>query len=387
MSGVINDFLRRCLQRVASKVQPLTVVQGNEGGDMDSIVGCIYLAMLFDQQQKFGFENPVPALNFPKEDFNLRNDVAKLFRELGIDASLLMSVQNGHSMDRFINIADLNASIVLHDHNKLRANQNHLASRVVGVVDHHFDEQQYLDTTATLRILGTVGSACTLVANLYRECGEDVPCATLLAAPIVLDTVNFDPAQKKVTPEDVVAYEWLREKEGADKADAAAFYAKLSMWKNDVLELSVQEILRRDFKHFNFEAKSKEGVMSTGTSSVPCACMEFEARFSAPTVLKEAAKYVEQHQLDVLILAFAGKVDGKHSRDIAFCARPDVIAVFAPFVADSPGRASFTQITKCQTADGMYEYVSYSLSDTSISRKKLIPALSEFLAEGTQSHF
>ncbi|KAG5512527.1 hypothetical protein GH5_08494 [Leishmania sp. Ghana 2012 LV757] len=385
MSGVINDFLRRCLKRVAGKVQPLTVVQGNEGGDMDSIVGCIYLAMLFDNQPKFGFENPVPALNFPREDFSLRNDVMKLFEEVGIDASLLLSVQRGDAVDNFVDIASLNASVVLYDHNRLRENQSDFASRVVGVVDHHFDEQQYLDTAAKLRMLRSVGSACTLITELYRECGEEVICPALLTAPIILDTVNFEPAQKKVTPEDIAAYEWLHEKEGDAGTDSATFFAKLSKWKDDVLTLSVPEILRRDYKQFNFKARTQKGVMTTGTSSVPCACMELEAHFSADVVVAEASKYMEQHQLDVLIFAFSGKLGGKHSREIAFCARPDTMSVFAPFVAEAPEGVSFTMITKSQTADGSYEYVSYSLSDPSISRKKLVPALCKFLAEGTRS--
>ncbi|GET85385.1 acidocalcisomal exopolyphosphatase, putative [Leishmania tarentolae] len=385
MPSVINDYLRRCLKKVAGKVQPLTVVQGNEGGDMDSIVGCIYLAMLFDKHPKFGFENPVPVLNFPHEDFGLRNDVVNLFKELGIDASLLMSVQRGQIAHNFVDIAALNASIVLYDHNKLRESQSYLASRVMGVVDHHFDEQQYLDTAVKLRILRTVGSACTLVTELYRECGENVECPTLLAAPIVLDTVNFEPAQKKATAEDIAAYKWLHEKEAPDSADAEALFAKLSKWKDDVLVLSVPQILRRDYKQFSFKARTKKGVMVTGTSSVPCACKQLEDHFSIDVIVTEAAKYVEQHQLDVLIFAFAGKVDDKHSREVAFCAKPDVMSFFSPFVSESPGGVSFTMITKFKTADGAYEYASYSLSDPSISRKKLVPALSEFLAEGTWS--
>ncbi|KAG5488103.1 hypothetical protein LSCM1_08168 [Leishmania martiniquensis] len=385
MSAVINDFLRRCLKRVAARVQPLTVVQGNEGGDMDSIVGCLYLAMLFDKQPTFGYENPVPVLNFPLEDLSLRNDVVKLFEDVGIDASLLMSVQRGKTADNFVDIASLNASVVLYDHNRLRENQSSFASRVVGVVDHHFDEHQYLDTAAKLRIVRTAGSACTLITELYRGCGEDVVCPMLLAAPIILDTVNFEPAQKKVTPEDVAAYEWLHEKEGDSSIDATSLFEKLSKWKDDVLTLSIPEILRRDYKQFNFKARTQKGIMVTGTSSVPCACKQLEDHFSADVVVAEAAKYVEEHQLDVLIFAFAGKVGGKHSREIAFCARPDTMSVFAPFVAEVPEGVSFTMITKSQTADGAYEYISYSLSDPSVSRKKLVPALCKFLTEGKRS--
>lgn len=385
MSAVINDFLRRSLKKVSGKAQPLTVVQGNEGGDMDSIVGSIYLAMLFDKQPKFGFENPVPVLNFASEDFRLRNDVAHLFKELGIDASLLPSVQKGQPSDNFLDLSTVSASLVLHDHNKLRENQSRYATNVVGVVDHHFDEKEYLETTSRLRILRTVGSACTLVSEMYRECGEEVPCPTLLVAPIVLDTVNFEPAQKKVTPADIAAYEWLCGMEGCAARDATAFFEKLVKWKDDVLNLTVPEILRRDYKQFSFKANTSSGLMVVGTSSVPCSCQELESHFTTEVIVKETAAYVKLEKVDVLTFVFSGMVEGRHARGIAFCATPEVLAVFRPFISGSPDGVVFTKISEARLDDGSYVYASYSLSDASVSRKKLAPALSKFLADGTRS--
>lgn len=381
MSDVINDFLRRCVTKVSNKVQPLTVVQGNEGGDMDSIVGSIYFAMLMEQVDKWRVDNPVPAINFPLEDLVLRRDVVKLFEEVGIDASLIMSVQKGQSPDRYIDLAELDASVYLYDHNRLTSNQEAFDSKVIGILDHHADEKKYTDLAPRRRVIRTVGSACTLVAECYHICDREVPCPALLDAPIILDTVNFDPAQKKVTPEDTAMHQWLCRRIEDENYDTAAVYAKLAKWKNDVLSLTVAENLRRDYKKFDFPSSAK-GVMVTGTSSVPCACEEFEKRYEVKEIVEEAVKFIEQRKLDVLVFAFAGKVNGKHTREVAFCAEPAIMEILAPFIADSSDGITFTLMSEAVSSDKAYAYASYSLNDPAVSRKKLVPALRKFLAEG-----
>jgi exopolyphosphatase len=382
MSKEINDFLRRCLQKVTNKVQPLTVVQGNEGGDMDSIVGSIYFAFLLEQSSHWQIDNPVPAVNFPLEDLVLRRDVVNLFKEAGLDTSLLMSVQKSQVPDRFIDLSSLDANLFLYDHNRLISSQGAFDSKVIGILDHHADEKKHMDLKARRRIIRTVGSACTLVAESFQICEKDVPCPALLDAPIILDTVNFDPAQKKVTPEDMAMHQWLSRKIDDDSYDSSAVYAKLAHWKNDVLCLTVAENLRRDYKRFDFPSSIKKGVIVTGTSSVPCSCQEFEKHYSVNEIVAETVKYIHHRELDVVVFAFAGKVEGQHTRDVAFCAKPEILAVLSPFIADSSDGITFTLLTESSSEDKSFSYVSYSLNDPAVSRKKLVPALRKFLAEG-----
>ncbi|KPA73679.1 putative acidocalcisomal exopolyphosphatase [Leptomonas pyrrhocoris] len=382
MASVINEFLRECMSKVASKVRPLTVVQGNEGGDMDSIVGSIYFALLLEKSNRWNVENPVPAINFPPEDLVLRNDVVKLFEEVGIDTSLIMSVQKGQSPDRYIDLAALDAKIYLYDHNKLTSRQEAFDHKVIGILDHHMDEKKHTDFAPRRRLIKAVGSCCTLVTECFNVCERDVPCPELLDAPIILDTVNFDPAQKKVTPEDIAMHQWLCRRIDDEDYDTAAIYNKLAQWKNDVLVLTVAENMRRDYKKFDFPWLGKKGVMVTGTSSVPCSCPEFQEKYTVPQIVAEAVKFIRERQLDVLIFAFAGHVDGKHSREVAFCAKPEIMEVFAPFIEDSSDGIVFSLISESATEDKSYSYASYSLSDPAVSRKKLVPALRKFLAEG-----
>ncbi|KPI87832.1 putative acidocalcisomal exopolyphosphatase [Leptomonas seymouri] len=382
MASVINKFLRNCVTKVTNKEQPLTVVLGNEGGDMDSIVGSIYLAFLLDLTNKWNIVNPVPAVNFPLEDLALRNDVVKLFQEVGIDASLLMSVQEGQSPDRYIDLAALDAGVYLYDHNKLAGDQAVFESKVVGIVDHHADEKRCDYLSHHRRIIKTVGSACTIVAEGYQVSEVDVPCPVLLDAPIILDTVNFDLSQRKATPEDIAMHQWLCRRIEDESYDTQAIYNKLIRWKHDVLSLTVTENLRRDYKKFDFLSSFKKSVIVTGTSSVPCSCQQFEAKYGVQEIVVKTVKFMQERKLDVLIFAFAGKVGGKHSRDLAFCAKPEILEVLSPFIADSSDGVVFSLITESSTKDKNYSYVSYSLSDPTVSRKRLVPVLQKFLAEG-----
>lgn len=386
MADKINSFLQRCMEKVSNKVKPLTVVIGNEGGDMDSIVGSIYYAMLLELSDNLHVDNPVPAINFLPEDLVLRRDVTRLLKEVGVDASLLMSVQKGQSPERYIDLAELNADLYLYDHNRLISSQAVFDPKVVGVLDHHADERKYTDLSPRRRVIRTVGSACTLVAEAYHILEADVPCPALLDAPIILDTVNFEYAQQKVTPEDIAMHQWLIRKIKDENYNTSAVYNKLAHWKNDVLSLTVAENLRRDYKKFDFVWTGEKGVMVTGISSVPCSCQEFEQQYSVEQIIAEAVKFIQQRELDAMLFAFAGKVNGKHSREVAFCAKPDVMNAFAPFIADCSDGIVFLPMTESVTEDKSYTYLSYSLSNPAVSRKKLVPALRKFFAgDGARS--
>ncbi|EPY31495.1 acidocalcisomal exopolyphosphatase [Strigomonas culicis] len=352
---------------------------GNEGGDMDSIVGSIYLAYFFEHSRKYKIQNPVPAINFPLEDLPLRNDVNNFLKELGIEASNLITLVKSNEGC----FCDINtAKLVLYDHNKLIDAQQCGCNNVIGVVDHHFDEQLYVDQTKDLRIIRTVGSASTLVAELYRDEDMTVPCPILLSAPIIQDTVNFEPAQKKVTPADVSVYEWL-EKGFTEKIDPKALHKKLSKWKNDVLSLTVEQNLKRDYKNFNYDVHVLKKKLSTGISSVPCSYFEFEEAYTLDGIFNSCQKYYKDKDLESIIIAFAGKRNGVHSRQIAFFAPNDAMNCFLSYARSEPSNIKFTEIGKKESTP--FSLIAFSLSDPAVSRKRLAPSLAAFLEKGESS--
>ena len=205
---MLNAFLSRCASAAAAAAansgSKLDVVLGNEGGDMDSIVGSIYMAYFLSVDHSQGAV-VVPLLNFPKSDLPLRNDVVQLLKSEGVDANLLMSAVSNDNAGAhgIVDLSDAASSISLFDHNKLTSRQAHLMPLVKRVVDHHADEGIYRDQcTPQIYSIAEVGSASTLVEELFYNNSVPVPQPLMLLAPIVLDTMNFDPIHKKTTPRD-----------------------------------------------------------------------------------------------------------------------------------------------------------------------------------------
>lgn len=89
---MINSFLSKCIRRATEQMSKVTVVMGNEGGDMDSVVGSLYLAMFFEKCETYKVKNAIPVINFPHSDLRLRNDIYMLLAQYGVDTNLLMSI-------------------------------------------------------------------------------------------------------------------------------------------------------------------------------------------------------------------------------------------------------------------------------------------------------
>ncbi|KAH9577734.1 DDH domain [Trypanosoma melophagium] len=378
MAMIVNDFLRRCFQSRATK-KSLTIVLGNEGGDMDSIVGSIYLAFFLEKSSLLGGKYYIPILNFEKEDLPLRNDVVKLFSKYGVEMDLILSCRGNSGMEDYLDLKEIMPDVVLYDHNKLIAPQSFLSERVIAIVDHHFDEQLYVEQTKRLRCLETTGSACTLVTELFRDAGLKVPCAELLLAPIVLDTVNFNPSQKKATDRDIQASQWLMG-QLSEQINVEKMFSDLSNWKNDIIGLSFAQHLRRDYKNFEFPFHGG-GVESLqiGISSIACRLDEMIGSRSMNELVASCLEFVKSRQLDTLILTFAGeRGPGNYCRQCAFLARGNVLEALKSYAKSSPEKICFTTIDTAQQDE--WEMISYDLSDPSVSRKKLAPSLGKFIA-------
>ncbi|KEG10685.1 putative acidocalcisomal exopolyphosphatase [Trypanosoma grayi] len=346
---------------------------------MDSVIGSIYLAFYLEKNNDLGKKYYIPTLNFEKEDLPLRNDVAKLLSLHGVATENVFSVIGRPGMPDYIDLQKVAPEVILYDHNKLISSQSFLSDRVIGVIDHHADEKLYMDQTISFRRIETAGSACTLVAELFREAELRVPCAELLLAPIVLDTVNYNPSQKKVTDRDIQATQWLLE-QTTTSIDLTNLFSELSAWKTDVLGLSVSQHLRRDYKNFEFPFKeSNAGSLQIGISSISCRIDEVLASRSMEEFMSNCLEFLTLRKLDVLLLAFAGvRGPGNYCRQIAFLARGMPFQALKDYAGSSPDNVVFTLLSTTQSKE--WTLLSYELSDPSVSRKKLAPSLGRFLS-------
>ncbi|CCW71297.1 unnamed protein product [Phytomonas sp. Hart1] len=381
MASFINAYLSKSLQKVTSKCRELTVVLGNEAGDMDSVVGSIFLAMFLNSWREYGMAPAVPAINFPLDELPLRMDVYHLFKKIGIDTSLLISVIQSTTLlnheGNYLDLSDILPNVVLYDHNKLSVSQSFLSNNVVGIVDHHFDDKLYVNQRNRLRVIETVGSACSLVAELYKKVDVTVPCPILLLSSIVLDTLNFDPQQQKATPKDREMFEWLSSLI-PESVDSDELYERLSKWKKDIFGLSLEQNFRRDHKFFSFEIGERGGCLNTGISSIPCSYDEFKDKYSLEKIASSSYIFLSESKLDAFIVVFAGKKTEVYTRDIVFIVRTADLQIFIDYTTSLKTSLVFYPTDKFQI-EGSHVLVGFSLSDTSTSRKNLVPSLANFL--------
>eukprot|EP00796_Vickermania_ingenoplastis_P010757 gene10756-7485_t len=349
---------------MASSQRPLTVVLGNESGDLDSVVGSICLAFALNNHPSLNFKPAVPALNFDLKDLPLRTDVHKFLQSFNISTDLLLTADHScANTDSFVNVEDDDVRLVLFDHNLLTEPHKQCSTKVVGIVDHHKNEQQYLDTTRDLRLIKEIGSASTLVAGLCRNNNIPMPFASFLAAPIIIDCENFDLSRNRATPEDIEVFAWL-ESQMTSQRSTTELFTQLKAWRADIFCLSVEENLRRDFKLYG-----GKGSDPIGFSSIPCSRATFLNRY--PGVVMEACiSFLKARGLEALFLTFAGTDNGGHQRDLVALGKPSTLEHFIEMSSSS----SLFQLVDETTVEG-FRCVSYSLTDTTMSRKKLAPLI------------
>jgi exopolyphosphatase len=336
----ITEFLRvgaSALRSLAGAKgdKKIVGVLGNEGGDMDSVVGALYTALAINFEAirvptleracKQSDRVVVPFLNFPAEDLPLRGDILGALKQQGVDTEAFVSATDHPEL---LAACDY---VVLFDHNELKKDQRHLDDRVVAVIDHHEDGKKYAD--ASPRFIRKCGSCCTLLAHVAGlQHAAALPCASpLLLGAIVLDTMNFDPAVKKTTALDVQAatallsdgdIDALPKSDDLSAWDAAdqhaavdklqhschSLYGYLSDRKTDVSHLTIAQNLRRDFKVFTFKLVGGK-TLTIGFSAWLESLPEVVARHGLSELVngfhRFSSRGAEDDALDALIVMFA----------------------------------------------------------------------------------
>ncbi|EPQ28017.1 uncharacterized protein PFL1_04344 [Pseudozyma flocculosa PF-1] len=209
---------------------PITLVMGNEAGDLDSAASAISLSFLLSRfGPPEGHQLPqstyLPLIQSNHDDAVLRPENTAAFHASRIDPAHLLCLDDlqhhlGLSLDSPAFSPEAGVSIALVDHPSLTGpwggpKASH--RRVEIIVDHHEDTGDHAD--AKMRIVKPpskepVGSAASMVANLYRENlvsgAAPKELADLLISAIVIDTDNLRPAPRgKATQADFDAVKLL----------------------------------------------------------------------------------------------------------------------------------------------------------------------------------
>ena len=169
--------------------------------------------------------------------------------------------------------------LTLVDHNTPAvASQRQLAADVVEIVDHHVDMGEC--EKATRREIDMVGSCSTLVAErlLSLEAAAPpglVPLASALLDVIVIDTVALSRDNGRTTDRDVIVAARLAALiSDTPVADLQALYTacfkRVSAAKEDISSLTVDELLRKDYKQIE---GGNDGAIKVCVFCVVCMCV------------------------------------------------------------------------------------------------------------------
>ena len=218
-----NEFL--CSSRLALKQPRLLAIvhvfMGNEAADADSIVSS--LAYAFMHAQPHSDTLHVPVLPITRSELPLRCDVTALFEALDVHTDALVFVDEFPWWDTKTSV-----QVTLLDHNAFSNKKIPLVDgiKVVEIVDHHSDLGQHLDAekreVAYADGNALVASTCTLVAEKLEQVAHSNAhklLSTMLLGVMALDSINFDPSAKKVTPRDVKAAQQFKEMAFAQKEE------------------------------------------------------------------------------------------------------------------------------------------------------------------------
>jgi exopolyphosphatase len=231
---------------------------------------------------------------------------------------------------------------------------------VTGTIDHHEDEGTVTkDCDGEPWIIHKSGSCASLVVGYCKEAwdalsrtatyrdrqshageaeedsaeGWDAEVALLALAPILIDTANLKDAAK-VTPSDVDAVRYLESRiklgaaaigVGAEKVaeahghghghgyDRDAYLREISEAKGSIDELSLEDILRKDYKQW-----TEHGSVILGISSV-VRNIDFLVRKtgSQAVFLERLRSFAEKRQLSVVaIMTTSISAEGKFMREL-----------------------------------------------------------------------
>lgn len=301
---------------------------------------------------------------------------------------------------------------LLVDHNALQGRLGGLyAHRVTGCIDHHVDEHKVPGGNEEQpRIITKAGSCTSLVVNHFQETWDklshsssasntaqgqgdavvgsddeavrrtwDAQVAKLALASILIDTHDLT-SEDKVTEHDTRAVKYLESKiylapGQAGRFDRGTFFEQLNKAKKDLGDLSVNDILRKDYKEW------KENGRLLGVSSVvrPLSFLQDKA---AEGFYQELDIFAKQRDLSLLvIMTTATSEQGQFQREL-------LLRIFG---LETGGMLSMLEneklrelkLEECATIQmqGQDEKPTkiWLQRDTSKSRKQVAPLLREVL--------
>ena len=316
--------------------------------DLDSIASSIAFAWIQSEVHK---KPAVPLIQIQRDDFTLRAENVYALGLAGVDKP----------QEQLLTLSDLEDTkpfpsqrFALVDHNRLGHSfvLDNPTYQVVAVVDHHDDEGLYRET-ANPRTIAPAGSCTSHIASL---CPSEVPpeLATLLLCGILIDTSGLKP-RGKALPVDYDAAGYIVPKSTFapslppklfaalsedPKCKTDAIYEApaikdltrtLSAKKSDLSHLTGWDLLRRDYKEYEYTLAWAPNTPSikAGLSTVPVGLEQWGLDGKLEEAVTKWMKHRDLTIFGALTSFKAVKKSGlsgkqKHRREMAWFVREDL---------------------------------------------------------------
>lgn len=222
-----------------------TYIIGHTKPDTDAVVAAMALEYLYKQEECFCHPDAEAVIADP-----LNPETSFLFEKFGVESPRLITASDITPEDK----------IVLVDHNEASQRLEGIAEdQIVEVLDHHkvnLNLNQPIFMT-----FKTWGSSSTIVYYLMQQQNvtPDKTLASLMLAAILSDTVGYKSAT--TTEKDKQLGTELAEIAGITDVDA--FTLEIFKAKSNVADLTDEQIVKNDYKVFEFGKKTMIDQLET----------------------------------------------------------------------------------------------------------------------------
>jgi manganese-dependent inorganic pyrophosphatase len=255
-----------------------TYIIGHQKPDTDATVAAMALEYLFREEPAFGYSEPEAVIIDP-----LNPETSYLFEKFKVKAPRLITAKDIGPEDQ----------VVLVDHNE---EDQRLAGlnpdQIVEIIDHHKAKLNF--SKPIFMTFKTWGSSSTVVYYLMKQNNvqPDKTLASLMLAAILSDTVGYKSAT--TTDKDRKFGQALAQL--ANISEVEAFTLEIFKTKSNISALTDEQIVRNDFKVFDFGQK----VFIDQLETVEQAAILTEKKTS---LLEAMAKVKAAEKVDLLFVA------------------------------------------------------------------------------------
>ena len=214
-----------------------TFVIGHSKPDTDSVVSAMAMAFLTQNCPNDKYENPIAVMAG-----DLNPETSYLFEKFAVEKPAIITAADIQAKDK----------VILVDHNEESQRLEGLNNdQIIEIVDHH---KMNINFSNPIDIMvKTWGCSCSIIYHRMRiqNITPDKTLASLMLAAILSDTVAFK--SSTCTPKDKeMAMELAKI---AEITDIDAFALEIFKAKSNVSKLSCEEIVKNDYKVFDFNGK------------------------------------------------------------------------------------------------------------------------------------